>query len=425
MNGGTAGDSAAPADVALLEDETYDPFEAFAQFSGAHLVPNPYPRWAELRREGPIHDGDIWKTVGLLNPAGYVRGAADHALLTYDGCVHVFRNPQIFSSTIHAQTMGFVMGHSILEMDDPEHRRYRELVEQAFTRRAMTRWESSLIRPVVDEFIDAFIDRGSADLVREFAFPFPMHVIIALLGLPDEEKAVFHRLAFMLTNMGDFPRAKAASAKLYGYLDDIIERRREKPGTDDIVSALIAAELEGHRLSNEEIIAFLRLLLPAGSETTYHSFSNLMFGLLTHPEQLEAVRHDRKLVPHAAEEGFRWEPPLTGIPRLVMEDTEVAGKTVHQGDLVHTIIGSANHDEARWGDPENFDIFRPQRPHVAFAFGAHVCLGQQLARIETNVALNALLDRLPDLRLDPDAEDVRIEGLVFRGPHALPVVFST
>jgi cytochrome P450 len=408
----------------LADDETYDPFEAFARFSGAGAVPNPYPRWAELRAQGTIHDGDIWNTVGLKNPAGYVRGSADYSLVTYEACVHVFRNPQIFSSTIHAQTMGHVMGHSILEMDDPEHRRYRELVEQAFTRRAMTRWEATLIRPVVDGFIDAFVDRGSADLVREFAFPFPMHVMIALLGLPDEDKAVFHRLAFMLTNMGDFARAKAASVKLYGYLDGIIEQRREDPGADDIVSALIAAELDGHHLSNEEIIAFLRLLLPAGSETTYHSFSNLMFGLLTNPDQLDALRRDRHLVSQAAEEGFRWEPPLTGIPRRVMEDTEIAGRPIGEGSLVHTIIGSANHDEARWENPETFDIFRPPRPHIAFAFGGHVCLGQQLARIETHVALNALLDRLPNLHLDPEASDVRIEGLVFRGPHVLPVVFS-
>ena len=191
-----------------------------------------------------------------------------------------------------------------------------------------------------------------------------------------------------------------------------------------MISVLVHAELDGTRLDDEQICAFLRLLLPAGAETTYRSSSNLLFGLLTHPDQLEAVRKDRSLIPQAIEEGLRWEPPLTSIIRVAAEDTEVCGVRIPAGAAIMVCTGSANHDESRWENPEEFDIFRKRFPPVAFGFGPHVCLGQHLARMETAVALNALLDRLPNLRLDPEAEDPHITGLMFRSPIALPVLFG-
>jgi cytochrome P450 len=172
------------------------------------------------------------------------------------------------------------------------------------------------------------------------------------------------------------------------------------------------------------IFSFCRLLAPAGAETTYRSSSNLLFGLLSHPEQLAALRADRTLMRQAIEEGLRWEAPLTGIVRTCIRDTEVCGVPIPAGTVVAVGLGSANHDERRWEDPERFDIFRPQRQHIAFAAGPHTCLGMHLARMETRVVIDALLDRLPNLALDPEAHDVHVGGDSFRAPHALPVVFD-
>ncbi len=171
-----------------------------------------------------------------------------------------------------------------------------------------------------------------------------------------------------------------------------------------MISVLAQAELDGERLDDAQICSFLRLLLPAGAETTYRSSSNLLFGLLTHPDQLAALVTDRSLMNQAIEEGLRWEPPLLGIMRTATRDTVVEGMTVPAGSIVSVNIGSANHDERYWDNAEEFDVFRPQRQHLAFAWGPHMCLGVHLARMETRVALNQVFDRLPNLRLDPDAE---------------------
>jgi cytochrome P450 len=288
----------------------------------------------------------------------------------------------------------------------------------------MERWETDLVAPIVNRLVDGFAGRGSADLVRELFFAFPVYVIAALLGLPDEDLPAFHRLAVQLIGVAfDWDRGVAASQQLRDYLAGILAERRREPA-EDVISVLAQAELDGVRLTDEEIFAFLRLLLPAGAETTYRSSSNLVFGLLTHPEQLDAVRRDRSLLPQAIEEGFRWEPPLTGIMRLVTRDVELGGTQLPAGSVVSVSVGAANRDERRWPDPERFDIFRAPQPHVAFALGPHTCLGLHLARMETTVALNVLLDRLAGLRLDPDAKDVHVRGVAFRAPAQLPVVFD-
>jgi len=187
---------------------------------------------------------------------------------------------------------------------------------------------------------------------------------------------------------------------------------------------LAGAEHDGVRLTDDEIFAFLRLLLPAGAETTYRSSSNLLYGLLHDSRQLEALRADRTLMAQAIEEGLRWEPPLLTIMRTVSHDTTLAGVDLPAGAVLVVNLGSANHDESRWDDPETFDIFRPPKQHLAFAFGPHMCLGLHLARMETAVVLNAVLDRLPHLRVDPAAEPPYITGMTFRAPPALPVVWG-
>ena len=405
----------------LVEDD-YDPFAAFDRAMGADEVRNPYAMFAAARAQGPMLPADLRQVMGLTRDE-VPDGITAFTAVSYDAVTQVLRDGETFSSSGYAASMGVLFGHSILEMDEPEHHRYRGLVQQAFTRKAMERWEAQIVRPVVNGFIDGFADQSRADLVRQLTFPFPVHVIARMLGLPDDDVDTFHGRAVAMSNAIDWDHAVEASQWLHDYFATILEERRRVPG-DDIISALAAAELDGQRLGDEDIFAFLRLLLPAGAETTYRSSSNLFFALLSKPNMLEAVRADRSLIAQAIEEGIRWEPPLTGIARLCMREAEVCSVRIPAGAVIHVNLGSANHDEARWDNGDEYDLWRQPGQHMAFAFGPHMCLGMHLARMETAVALNALLDRLPNLRLDPEADDVHITGLMFRAPRSLPVVFD-
>lgn len=406
-------------------DDDRDAFDVFNESTGSGVVRNPYPIFAELRQECPVQSGPLGDRFGVTMPESMIANSGGYyTVLNYDGVQQVLLDGETFSSSGYAPTVGLLMGHSILEMDEPEHGRYRTLIQQAFGLKAMEHWETAIVAPIVHGLIDRFADRGRAELVRELTLPFPIQVIAAVLGLPAADLPQFHRWAVELISItADIARGFEASQKLRDYFAGVLaERRAER--RDDLISVLAHAELNGQRLTDEEIFAFLRLLLPAGAETTYRSSSTLMFGLLTHPAQLEAVRADRGLIKRAIEEGLRWEPPLTGIARLAMRDTEVGGVPIPRGSVVSVCLGAANHDDRRWERPEEFDIFRDAKPHMAFAYGAHTCLGMHLARMETRVFLNALLDRLPNLRLDPDAEDVHVTGLAFRAPRTLPVLFD-
>jgi cytochrome P450 len=316
------------------------------------------------------------------------------------------------------------MGHMILGMDDPEHRLHRNLVAHAFREKALARWEEDLIAPICNELIDRFARRGRAELVRELTFEFPVRVIARLLGLPEEDFPQFQRWSMELIGLaGAIERGLAASESLKNYFAGIVADRRRSP-RDDVISDLVTADIDGEKLTDEAIYAFLLLLLPAGAETTFRSSGNLLFLLLSHPEQFAAVLGDRGLVDQAMEEALRLEPPLLLINRTATSDVEIGGVTVPAGSDVATCLGSANHDETRWENPDAFDIFRAPQQHLAFAFGPHMCLGMHLARLETRVVVNAVMDRLPGLRLDPNGDDPHIRGLVFRSPTSLPVLFD-
>ncbi len=411
--------------------EQLDPFEAFDRAMGSGIVTNPYPDFAELRSR-PLVPTDIRSLMGVDASTAEAPGAAApegapalFTVTTFDAAQEVLRDGKRFSSSGYSEIMGKAMGRTILEMDEPDHHAYRSLIQQAFTRKAMESWEGDLVVPVVDELIDRFVGQGRAELVRQLFFPFPVNVIAGLLGLPRQDLTQFHRWAVELISVTvDLQQALRASQSLSDYLRPFIHERRSSPGPD-LVSVLAQAEHDGQRLSDDEIVSFCRLLLPAGAETTYRSSSNLFLGLLTHPDQLDAVRRDRSLVPQAMEEGLRWEPPLLISVRTVTEDTEVDGVPLPAGTTLVVNLGSANHDESRWEDPDSFDITRPLRPHAAFATGPHLCLGMHLARMETSVVTNRLLDRLPDLRVDPHADPPAITGMTFRAPRALPVVFDS
>ena len=409
-------------DVDVTADDDYDPFKLFNEANGAGTVENPYPDFVAIRRDTPVAELDLRAMFGIGDDDAPENGV--WTVNTFDTVQAVLRDGESFSSKGYEDIMGMVFGHSILEMDEPEHHTYRGLIQQAFTRKAMERWEADVIEPAVHGLIDEVLAEGRADLVRDLTFPFPFEVIADQLVLPEDDKPRFHRMATELISVQvSMERALAASEALYEYFSQIISQRRQAPA-QDLISVLAQAELDGQQLTDDEIIAFLRLLLSAGAETTYRSSSNLLYGLLTHPDQLEAVRDDRSLLPQAIEEALRWEPPLLTIMRTATGTVPLADKELSEGDTVIVNIGSANHDETRWDDPEAFDIFRPQVPHIAFASGVHMCLGIHLARMETTVAMNAILDRLPNLRVDPDAEAPYITGMVFRAPPALPVVFG-
>jgi cytochrome P450 len=407
------------------QPQALDTFEEFnrRQGQGPGGVRDLYPLFAALQRQGPVHRLPVGQfTQGAQSLPG--SPSEVYLAVSHDAVSEVLRDGRRFSSAGYKDSVGQVFGHSILEMDEPEHSTYRKLLQQAFTRKALERWERIAVRPVVTECIDAFAGRGHADLVRELTFPFPVSVIARMIGIPDADLESFHRGAIELISLGfDMPRARRASERLGALFQRLIDERRAAP-REDLVSVLVEAEVDGDRLSDDLIIAFLRLLAPAGAETTYRSSSNLLLGLLTHTDQLEAVRRDRSLVPQAIEEGLRWEAPLPAIMRRAAADTELAGVPIPAGATIGVHLGAANHDDARYADPGAFDIFRPARQHMAFAFGPHRCLGMHLARSETQVALEQVLDRLPNLRLDPDAGEVFISGLTFRSPMALPVVFD-
>jgi cytochrome P450 len=414
-------------DVDPTADDDYDPFKLFNEANGAGRVENPYPDFVAMRRDTPVAELDLRAMFGIGEDEDTEIDLPENSVWTvntFDTVQAVLRDGEAFSSKGYEDVMGMVFGHSILEMDEPEHHTYRGLIQQAFTRKAMERWETDVIGPAVHGLIDGFAAEGRADLVSELTFPFPFEVIADQLVLPEDDKPRFHRMATELISVQvDMDRALGASTALHEYFSQIIAMRREAP-MQDLISVLAQAELDGQQLTDDEIIAFLRLLLSAGAETTYRSSSNLLYGLLTHPEQLEAVQADRSLLPQAIEEALRWEPPLLTIMRTATGTVELAGQELHEGDTVVINIGSANHDETRWENPDQFDIFREQVPHIAFASGVHMCLGIHLARMETMVVMNAVLDRLPNLRVDPDAEPPYITGMVFRAPPALPVVFG-
>jgi cytochrome P450 len=400
--------------------ELFDDLEELGKFDDVVSgdVRDPYAGLAQMRREQPVQ---------RLDMSGLPHAESKPVFMVYrhEEVAQMLRDNETFSSAIIIDAFGDALGkHVMLGMDEPEHGRHRALVSKAFSQKALARWEDELVGKVGNELIDQFAPRGRADLSREFTFPFPTQIIAGLLGLPREDYPQFQRWSIsLLSILFNRERGLAASEALREYFVPILADRRRQP-REDLISGLAQAEIDGEKLSDEEIFSFLRLLLPAGVETTYRSLGNLLFGLLSNPRQLEAVRGDRSLIPQAIEEAVRWEPPLLTITRVATRDTELAGVPIPAGSSVMPVLGAANRQEERYQDPDQFDIFRSARAHIGFGHGVHVCLGMHLARLEMRVALNLLFDRLPNLRLDPGGDDPHIRGQVFRSPTSLPILFD-
>ncbi len=376
-----------------------------------------YDYWAEFRRT---------ERVGRFGGEG-----SDVWLVTrYTDVERVLRDPTRFSSRVNADTMGPVMGTVILAMDGEEHRRYRNLVAHAFRPSALARWESELIAPTIHRLIDGLTGRTSADLVAEITSHFPVQVIAEVLGVPSDAHERFHAWALDM-NKGpeDYPVSTAAAAAMREYLTPIVEDRKMHP-TKDLISDIVTAEMDGERLSDEHIYGFLRLLLPAGAETTFAAMGSCLYALLSKPDVLDRVRADPSLLDAVIEETLRWETSVTMVNRETTCPVEIDGVHVPEGVSLVCATGSANRDESRYSDPDQWDLDRHEPAHIAFGTGRHQCLGMHLARMELRIGLGALVERLEGLRFDnTDAADaappVRIEGMAFRSPPRLPVRFDT
>ncbi|MGW4365811.1 cytochrome P450 [Nocardia takedensis] len=381
---------------------------------------DPYPFFAARRREGGVFHGtvmDYSRTPEELRPRD------SFAAVSWTAVNKALRDSATFSTQLYDSTIGVFMGPTILAMNGLTHRAHRNLVSAAFKPQSLATWEPEIVRPICDRLIDEFIEDGRADLVRDFTFEFPTRVIARLLGLQEHDLPFFREAAVsIISYAGNVPKALKASKELKQYFLAHIEDRRKSPG-DDIISDLVTAEIDGEQLSERAIYSFLRLLLPAGLETTYRSSGNLIHHLLTHPDQFAAVRENLDLLPQAIEEGLRYETPLTLVQRYVTRDTELEGVAIPEGAVLDLCLGSANRDENRWERSEEFDIHRTHIPHVSFTAGAHTCLGLHLARMETRVAMEALLTRLDDITLLTEG-DPHIFGQPFRSPTALPVTFD-
>lgn len=395
--------------------ETFDEMGQFTD-TVAGDVRDPYPDLARKRRASPVELG--------MQMGFDLEERLTATVYRHDDVSEVLRDNVAFSSSAIRDLMAVVMGPFVLVgMDGAEHKRHRHLVSHAFRSKALAHWEDDLITDVIDQLIDEFEGDGRAELVRQLTFHFPVQIIAEVLGLPHEDHEKFHDYAVAIINVAANPDAGIkASTALRDYLSEHVEARRRHPGTD-LISDLVTSEFDGETLDDEEIYSFLRLLLPAGAETTYRAAGNFIYGLLTHPDQMQALAADRSLMLHAVEEAIRWESPLLITNRRCVVDTEIAGVTIPAGANVIAHLGSANHDEAHWDDAESFDIHREPKPQIAFGAGPHMCLGMHLARLEMRVAANRLLDRLPNLRIDPDGNDPHIHGERFRSPTSLPVLF--
>lgn len=386
---------------------TVAPLHPEIDFAHAEL-PDLHEVLNELRAHGPVvpvrfHDELAWLILG------------------YDELAAAFADDETFpSKTIYERIAMPVMGKTIQCMAGDEHRRNRALVSHAFRPAVMRRTVEALLTPLAHELLDRFAARGSGDLVAGFTRRFPFLVISRLLGIPipDEDK-LLHWAQKLIEFPWDPEGALAGSREFTDYLRVLVAERRARPG-EDLLSELASAELSGERLADEEIFSFVRLLFPAGSDTTYKSLGSLFASVLAQPEVAALARSDAGQIPAIVEEGLRFEPPVALLPRACGKDVHWAGVQLRANTPLLYGIAAANRDPAVFPEPQRFNPARKGRRHLTFGHGLHFCLGSHLARRELEVALEAVLLRLPGLAL-AEPENPRITGGVIRGPERVPV----
>lgn len=320
------------------------------------------------------------------------------------------------------------INRNLLALDGEDHRRLRRLVTRAFTPRMVEQLRPR-IQEIADQLLDRVEERGEMDLVDDYAFPLPITVIAELLGIPPEDQDRFRvwSNAFVSPALTDEAKAQFALhvEEFLAYLHELFARRRAEP-RDDLVSALVRAEEEGDALTEEELSSMAVLLIVAGHETTVSLIANSVLTLLAHPDELERIREEPEALPKAVEELLRFESPVErSLTRWAATDVELGGHTIRRGELVIAVLGSANRDPARFAESDSFDLGRSDTKHVGFGRGSHYCLGAPLARVETEIALRTLFDRLPALRLAIEADALAWRPIpLFRSLVSLPVAWD-
>jgi cytochrome P450 len=389
---------------------------------------DPYRQYQALREHDPVHHSplEVW------------------VLFRYDDIVDILRDSslsvQVDNATPTARMQMFAEqapaeaqergAHSILNVDPPDHTRLRRLVSKAFTPK-MVHELRPRIQALVDDALDAMATEGQADVIGDLAFPLPFTVISEMLGMPDGNRDEVRGWSHTLTKTLDpilspeeVQASLTAADNMLAHVQDVLAWKRDHPA-DDLLTGLLAAEDEGDRLSEEELVDQVLLLYVAGHETTVNLIGNATLALLGHPDQLARLRSDPDLDGGAVEELLRYDSPVQFSRRITTADLEVDGKTVPAGTFMLTCLGSANHDEDRWGrTADQLDITRPDAgQHMSFGNGIHHCLGSSLARTEAQVAIGALVRRFPDLALAGEPE--RNGRVVLRGLEALPVTLGS
>ena len=417
----------ATGDAGLLDrDELrrlFDLRSSYNAHSGGGYTDDPYPRWRALRLQASVHEGVVHELTGYPGDwffQGLPYPDRPHfSTFSYEVCDAAFRDGDTFASHAAEESIDTSepgVFNSILAMGGAQHRRYRALVQPSFVPAKAQWWINNWIEQTVHALVDNLVGRGGAELNVDFAAAIPVLTITGSFGVNVEQALIIREFL-----MRDTPR-------VFPILEPIIAARREQP-EDDLISVLVQAEYTdedgvSHRLTDAEILSFALLLLAAGSGTTWKQMGITLAAILERPDVLAAVRDDRQLLRSAIEESVRWMPTDPMFSRHVTRDVDFFGTALPAGAVLHLCLGAANRDPARWERPDEYDVSRPPKPTLAFGNGPHVCLGMHVARAEMFVGISALLDRLPNLRLDPDAEPPRYIGFYERGATAIPVRFG-
>jgi cytochrome P450 len=421
------------SDALALDAEIDELFEIEKSAAmGGGIVEDPWPVWADLLARGPVHKGSLAETMGL--PASYNGGGlfdpnrTYYSVFSFAGVSEVFtRKNDFWSHSYHDMGTAEEFGDTILSMDGAEHRAHRDLIQQFFQPGvAESWWRQKVIDPLVSELIESIAGRESVDLNARFFTKLPLHTMTSGFGLTFAEGLEFRGHMQNALQAKTHEARMASKAAAGEMLDKTIRSRQDNP-QDDLISRLAHADLklEGgttRKLTAEEIKSFCRLIVFAGGETTWRQMGNVLFTLLSHPEQMAELMADRSLMQDAILESVRWLPDPV-FPRKVKRDCNLQGVDLPEGAHLHLCLGAANRDPARWDNPDKYDFHRPFQRSVAFAAGAHSCLGQHVARQEISAGLNAIFDRFPNIRWDPSKPPAYLTGsLVQRGPGPLHVL---
>jgi cytochrome P450 len=394
--------------------------EVYASRGGTFTV-DPNPIFRRMRETGPVHPGAPHEALGWDGDVFFQGLPYPHrphfSAYDYDSCAAILKDDRRFVTSVPPRPgEPELINASILFMDGKPHRHYRTLVQPSFVPGRAVWWLENWVSRTVSGLIEAFEHEPAVDLNVEFCAPIPVLTITGSFGIKVDE-ALDVRAA--VTSNGQ------DASTLPRILAPIVAARREDPG-DDLISVLVQAEItnedgETQRLTDHDVLGFALLLLAAGSGTTWKQMGITLLALLRHQEALAAAREDHSFLRNVIEESVRWTPTDPVFARFVAEDCELGGVDIPAGAIVHACLAAANRDPSRWERPDQFDPFRPYKPHIGFGHGPHTCLGMHLARTEMTHGIGALLDRFPRLRLDPDAAVPELVGLYERGPTAVPV----